>query len=104
MLGQSFRYEQSENSQLKYQGNWGPAIQPETISSSTWVVEEGDAVLASESNTDYVTEVLVSGQPGESTIVNRVVTSGGQTEERIIKLRVNDNTIPRINRDYDQGC
>ena len=100
LLAKQFRFSQLENALLSYIGNWGAAIQALTISASTWTVENGSVTLSGESNTNTTTTVKITGSPGESTIVNKVTLSDGQIDERIIKLRITDNDIPRISNDY----
>jgi hypothetical protein len=100
LLAGSFRYQQSENSDLKYNGNWGPLIQPANVSTSTWTIEDGSVTLSNEALSGNKTSVLITGSVGEATIVNKVVLDDGQTEERTIKLKIIDNSIPRINYDY----
>ena len=100
LLGKTFRYAQSENAELKYQGNWGPQIQTLTIASSEWVVEYGSAVLASEAATTTVTSVIISGNAGESKIINKVTLSDGQVDERAIMLKIRSNNDPYLNSDY----
>lgn len=101
LLSRSFRFQQSENAELVYTGNWGPVIQDETLAASAWTVERGDAVLSDEAFTaDGVTSVTVSGIPGESTIVNKVTLSNGEIDERILQVRITDNDVPRYDNDY----
>lgn len=105
LLGRTFRYEQSENADLKYQGNWGPVVHPLTVSSSTWTVEEGTVTISNESLSGNTTSAEFTGSVGESTIVNKVTLSDGQVDERIIKLKIADNSTPYIQNDYtDPGC
>lgn len=100
LLGRTFRYSQAENADLEYVGNWGVAVQPETVESSTWTVERGSVTISDEAFTGSATSAKITGEPGESTIVNKVVLSSGETDERIILLKITDNDIPFIDRDY----
>lgn len=100
LLAKSFRFSQSENSGLKYVGNWGVAIQPLTIASSEWVIETGNAAIASELNTTTTTSVILSGVTGESSIINKVILSDGQTDERKILLKICSNNEPQLDDDY----
>jgi len=100
LLKRQTRYQQAENAKLKYIGNWGPAIQGTTISSSEWTLEDGNATLSSEANTTTQTSVFIDGTPGENTIVNKVTLANGEINEHILKLRITDNDIPYINDDY----
>jgi hypothetical protein len=103
LFGKIFRYEQSENSSLQYTGNWGPAIKGNTITASAWTVENGDAVLSSEAFTTAAagtTSVIISGTPGENTIVNKVTLSSGEVEERMLSLKISDNDELGYMTDY----
>jgi len=99
LLGRIFRFVQSENSSLKYEGNWGPAV-AQTVSASSWTVEEGDATLSSEALVSQTTSVIITGTPGENIIVNKVTLADGQIEERILKLKITDNDLPDYDTDY----
>lgn len=104
LMNDQFRYQQSEFSDLIYTGNWGPVVYPDTITASAWTVEDGSATLTNETFlSGGSTSVQISGSVGESTIVNKITTSSGQVEERIIKLKIKANDIPVINSDYGRG-
>lgn len=102
LLSRSFRYSQTENADLIYYCDWGATIQPDTIASSTWVVEDGSVTITNEAATDYITSAMITGDVGESTIVNKIVMASGQTDERIIKLKIVSNDVPFLDGDY--GC
>jgi hypothetical protein len=104
LLSPTFRHSQAENAELRYTGNWGATIQPDTISSSTWVVERGDAVVSDEAFTDGNTSAVISGPAGESIIVNKIVSSSGEVDERILLLKITANYGPFANRGYGFGC
>jgi hypothetical protein len=97
------RYEQTENAKHKYTGNWAPAIQGKTISTSAWTLESGNATLSNESSGTGTTSVLVNGIPGENTIVNKVTLSTGEIEEHILKIKIQDNDDPILYDDYWNG-
>jgi hypothetical protein len=68
----------------------GTAVQPaDGIKSSSYVLPPGIVASAS-SNTATVTSVTIrGGAAGEiHSITNRVVTAGGRTFERLVKLRI----------------
>jgi len=81
---------QNENAELTYSVNWGPQIDTNTISTSTWTSEDG-ATIASEANTTLTTSATLSGSVGCYRVVNKITTSDGQTDERIIVLTILDN-------------
>ena len=90
LKGRAFRYEQTESAQLKYYGNWGAAIQPAKIISSAWEAECGDVVFTDSEFTDGKTSVMISGKKGETVIVNRIVLDSGEIDERVLKLRIDN--------------
>ena len=100
LLGHVFRFSQAEGSDLEYTGNWGPALHPETIISSTWLVVDGSATISNQASTDTTTSATITGPPCESTIVNTVVTSGGQTDQRTVNLKIKSNDKYYMNEDY----
>jgi hypothetical protein len=102
LLSKLFRYEQAENTELKYRGNWGPIARGETVSSSTWEVESGNATLSSESveTGNKITSVIITGSAGESKIINTVTFSDGQVDSREILLRINSDSDGTLINDY----
>ena len=102
LLGRRFRYDQPEDAELKYQGNWG--VLGLTVSTSEWEKLQGDAVLSGDALASNVTSVTISGEPGDSIIVNKVTFSDGQIDSRIILLKITDNDLPKCEPDYCSGC
>jgi hypothetical protein len=93
----SGRFIQSENSALKYYGDYVAQLDGDTIASSTWTDETGGLTIASEAESDGITSALISGTPGEYRLVNKVTTTtGGETLERVFRIKIKDN-----NADYD---
>ncbi|MCP4365414.1 MAG: hypothetical protein GY800_08980 [Planctomycetes bacterium] len=103
LMANSFRFEQAENTDLTYTGNWGPTIQPGTIATSEWTVESGTVTLTDEASTTTTTTVTISGQPGEAKIINKVTLSDGQIDERAVDLRIMSNKATAITNDYGMG-
>jgi len=89
---------QNENSVLTYSVNWGPQIDTNTISTSTWTSED-NITIAGEANTTLTASATLSGGVGTHRVVNKITTSDGQTDERIIILTIleNDDYL----RDYE---
>lgn len=73
---------------LDYQFDWSAWLDDDTIATSTWTVPTG-LTKASESNTTTTATVWLSGgTAGASyTLVNRIVTAGGRTDERTLTVR-----------------
>ena len=63
----------------------------DTISTSTWSAEGSGATISSESNTTLTTSARLSGDIGHHRIVNKIVTTNGDTIERFIDLYIRRN-------------
>jgi hypothetical protein len=76
---------------LDYSIDWGPWLDGDTISTSSWIVESPLIVPSgSESFTSTVTTLFLSGGDAGSNYVvtNQVTTVGNRTDERSIEIRV----------------
>lgn len=100
ILSDSTRFPQSEDSDLIYVGNWSAVVQGLTIATSEWTVESGSVTITNESNTTTTTTAQITGDPGESIIVNKVTLSDGQVDEHKVLLKIKANDTPVINNDY----
>lgn len=99
-MQRSGRFIQSENSALKYQGDYSAQLQGDTIAASTWTVESGSLTVASEAEANGITSAIVSGSTGESILVNKITTTtGGETIERKFRIKITKNDTDQIN-DY----
>lgn len=84
------------NEVLDYQINWADADDPrlvtgETLSSSTFLVVEGDVVIDSQTyaSSGLTTVWLSGGTAGtRCLILNRVTTSAGRTYDQTVVLRI----------------
>lgn len=74
---------------LDYTFDWTDELDGDTIQTSTFSATAG-ITLASPSNTTTTTKVWVSGGTTGSTytITNKIVTAGGRTEERNLKISI----------------
>lgn len=77
---------------LDYGFAWTAWLGGDTITSSTWVVPVG-LTKGTDTFDASTTTVWVSGGVSGSayTVVNRVVTAGGRTAERALRIRVKSN-------------
>jgi hypothetical protein len=101
LIQRSGRFQQSENSNLKYQVNYQPILGASgTISTSTWTTESGSLTLTNEASADGITSVLVTGSIGEHRLVNKIVTGDGETYERIFRIKITDNDGDLPTTDY----
>lgn len=84
---------QSENSAILYTWNWSSDLPTSvTVSSSTWTSEDSNVTIANTANTTTTASARLSASsPGRYRVVNKVVTSAGDTRERIIYLVVKAN-------------
>lgn len=80
-------------SEFDYQIDWSPWLGDDTISTSTWSVDPtGELTIVVDNHDDNQTSVQVSGGVRKSTyrLTNQIVSSGGNTVERTITVRVGD--------------
>lgn len=74
---------------LDYQIDWSEWLDGDTISTSEWTVPSGITEDSDANTTTTATVWLSGGTVGqEYRIVNRVVTAGGRTDERYIRIKV----------------
>ena len=77
---------------LDYSIDWSAWLDGDTISTSSWAIDEGDASLVIDSDTKSTTATTVwlsGGTLGYEYLVrNRIVTNGGRTDDRSIAIKV----------------
>lgn len=75
---------------LDYQVDWTERLDGDTIASSIFIIETGNVVIDSDSNTTTVTTVWLSGGTldEECVITNRITTNGGRTMDQSVKLAI----------------
>lgn len=85
------RFTKDPSAVLDYQIDWSTWLGTDTITTSTWTVPTG-ITQASAMNTTTTATVWVSGgKAGQRyTLVNRIVTAGGRTDERSIEIDVGE--------------
>lgn len=72
---------------LDYQFDWTAWLDGDTISSSSWVVPAGLTNDADVNTTATATVWLSGGTAGSAyDVVNRIVTAGGRTEDRTLRI------------------
>ena len=83
------RFLKDPNAVLDYVNDWSEWLGTDTISTSTWVVPTG-ITKDSDSKTDTSTTIWLSGGTAGTryTVVNRIVTVGGRTEDRSLVFSV----------------
>lgn len=70
---------------------WLTAADDDTISTSTWIVPSGITKDSDSKTTTTATVWLSGGTAGEDyAITNRIVTAGGRTEDRTIRIMVRE--------------
>lgn len=74
---------------IDYVADWTRFLDDgETLSSSSWIVQEGISVSSTHLNSPFATVWLRGGDAGVTyRITNRVITSGGRTAERSMNVR-----------------
>ena len=79
------------NAILDYSLDWGPWLDGDTISTSTWVVESPLVIEAgSENFNDTVTTLYISGGDVNQryTVTNTITTAAGRRDDRSLELRI----------------
>lgn len=76
---------------LDYEFDWAAWLGSDTISSHTVTAATGITVASSTATSTAVIAWLSGGTAGQAyTVTNRIVTTGGRTDERSITLQVID--------------
>lgn len=91
MATQRFTAIKDPNAELDYVMDWSEWLTDisDTLASSDWTAETG-ITIESDSNTTTRTTVWLSGGTANETyrVTNRIVTTGGRTDDRSILIRV----------------
>jgi hypothetical protein len=78
---------------LDYSVDWSAWLGGDQIASSEWLLEQG-ALIEKVTDTSTATKATVwlrGGQAGTTYLVtNRIVTTGGRTDDRTISVKVED--------------
>lgn len=85
-------YVKDPNATLDYTWDWSQYLQEgETISSSSIIVPSGLTLSSSSSTTTKAVAWLAGGTLNEVyKVVNRITTSLGRTDDRMIKVRIQE--------------
>jgi hypothetical protein len=88
-MGTKSQFYKDPNAVLDYVIDWTTWLGSDTISSSTWTVPTGITQVQATNTTKLATIWLSGGTAGELyTLTNRIVTTGGRTEDRSITIAV----------------
>jgi hypothetical protein len=84
-------FEKDPDSVEDFPINWAGHLNGDTIATTAWSSLDGLTVV-SDSNTDTVTDVLVSGGSECTTyrLRNRITTAGGRTYDKTIYVRIRE--------------
>lgn len=86
-MGNSATFVKDSNAVLDYQIDWSDWLGSDTISNSSWIVEDGITVSSSTNTTTTATIWLSSGSIGcNYNCINRIETAGGRTEDQTITI------------------
>ena len=85
------QFTKDPNATLDYTIDWSTWLGADTISTSAWTVP-GGITKDSDSNSTTTTTIWLSGGEAlaEYSLVNRIVTAGGRTDDRTILVKVAD--------------
>jgi len=85
------RFDKDPDAVLSYTMDWSKWLGSDTISTSTWVLEDGITKDSDSNTTTAATITLSSGTKGTNyTVTNRITTAGGLTEDRSWIFRVKE--------------
>lgn len=88
------RFEKDPNAILDFSEDWGAWLAPiaDTIETSTWIIPAG-ITNAGESNTATIATIWLSGGTLATTytLVNRIHTVGGRTEDHTIYITIKEH-------------
>lgn len=77
------------NATLDYKVDWEAWLDGDTIATSAWTVPDGLTADADSNTTTSATVWLSGGTEGTTyTVLNRVTTAAGRTDDRSILIRV----------------
>ena len=84
-------FEKDPNAILDFTVDWTDWLGSDTIVTGTWIIPSGITEV-SRSNTTKISTVFVSGGASGQTysLVNRINTSGGRTDDRTIFILVTE--------------
>jgi hypothetical protein len=83
----SARFSKDPSAVLDYTVDWSAWLSTDTISTSLWTVPTGIIKVTDNNTTTSATAWFSGGTLGKVyTIVNRITTLGGRTDERTISL------------------
>ena len=83
------RFIKDPDAVLDYVVDWSTWLGDDAIATSTWTVPAGITKDSSSNTTTTATVWLSGGTTGaEYTLINRIVTAGGRTDDRSIAIMV----------------
>lgn len=75
-----------------YQFRWSPELDGDTISSSSFSLPDGLTQVSTSNTTTTATIFVSGGSSGQSyRVTNRVVTAGGRTWDKTIRILVQES-------------
>ena len=90
-MGMTRQFYKDPADALDYLIDWTAWLGTDTISASTWTAPTGITKSAESNTTTRATVWVSGGTAGASyTLTNRIVTAGGRTAERSIRITVQD--------------
>jgi hypothetical protein len=99
LLSRSISFHQSENASLSYTIDYAAYLGTDTIATSTWISRQSLTIMPSSTTTTATAKV--TGSAGRYTLVNKITTTSGNVDERMIKLTITQNDELPIAGDYE---
>lgn len=89
--GEYPRIQKDPDAVMDYIINWSNWLRSDTISTSSWTVDDG-ITKDSDSNTTTTATIWLSGgtEVREYKVVNEIITAGGRTKQQTLVVRIRD--------------
>lgn len=88
-MGSNQHFTKDPDAVLDYQIDWSAWLGSDTIATSSWIVPDGITKASDTKTTTTATIWLSGGTLGQSyTLLNRIATAGGRTEDRSIVIGI----------------
>lgn len=95
-----FKASQNEGEANTYVINWAGELDDDSISTSDWATENSITIANEQDTATQVSCRLSASDPGRYRVVNTIVTTNGNTLQRVLEVRVGANYPDTVLLDY----
>jgi hypothetical protein len=89
-------FAQWDDSILDYKVNWAGVFPDDPITASTWSQLQGNATFTNLTLTGNLASIRVEASAGNLIIINKVETTSGQFDSRVLFIKVRNKTSETI--------